>query len=67
MIVLQDLAFAYKNAEMNLMALDYFKRFLNLSWELYDHTAEIRAYENLASQYFMIGDFEKAETFYIRV
>jgi hypothetical protein len=36
MAVTQDIAVAYRNADMKFKALDYFKKFLNLSWELYD-------------------------------
>ena len=40
---------------------------MNLAWESFDRQAEIRAYENLSSEYHSLGDLQKAKHFHYRV
>ena len=51
---------AYRELRKNELAIDYFKYQLSLAWELQDLAAEMRSYDNLAIEYYYVGDLKKA-------
>lgn len=58
---------AYRELRKNELAIDYFKYQLSLAWELQDLAAEMRSYDNLAIEYYYVGDLKKAQLYHERV
>ena len=57
----------YRSVRYYRRAVDYFKCQLALAWELNDEDAEIRSYDNLAIEYYYIGNIKKAQLYHERV
>ena len=63
----EQLGTCYRHLRYHELATDYFKFSLSLAWELGDQAAEMRAYDNLAIEYFYIGNINKAKIYHDRV
>ena len=63
----EQLGTCYRQLRYHELAADYFKYSLSLAWELNDQTAEMRNYDNLAVEYFYIGNIDKAKLYHERV
>ena len=57
----------YRSIRYYKRAVDYFKYQLSLAWELNDMEAEMRSYDNLAIEYYYIGNINKAKLYHDRV
>ena len=44
---------------MHLVAVDFFKKQLCISWEIESERDELNAYQNIAQEYYYIGNLEK--------
>ena len=51
----------------NELAVDYFKCQLSIAWELGDEQGELRSYDNLSTEYYYVGNMEKATLYHERV
>ena len=49
------------------LAVDYFKCQLSLAWERKDEKGELRSYDNLSTEYYYVGNIEKATLYHERV
>ena len=44
---------------MHSLAVDFFKKQLQICWEINSERDELIAYQNIATEYYYIGDMEK--------
>ena len=44
---------------MHLLAVDFFKKQLQISWDIDSERDELLAYQNIATEYYYIGNMEK--------
>ena len=63
----EQIGMAYRSIRYYKRAVDYFKCQLALAWELNDIEAEMRSYDNLAIEYYYIGNIKKAKLFHERL
>ena len=63
----EQIGMTYRTIRYYKRAVDYFKYQLSLAWELNDEQAEMRSYDNLAIEYYYIGNIEKARLYHDRV
>ena len=45
--------------KMHLIAVDFFKKQLQICWEIESERDELIAYQNIATEYYYIGDLKK--------
>ena len=63
----EQIGMAYRSIRYHKRAVDYFKCQLALAWELDDQEAELHCYDNLAIEYYYIGNIKKAKLYHERV
>ena len=49
----------YRLMRMHSLAVDFFKKQLQICWEINSERDELIAYQNIATEYYYIGDMEK--------
>lgn len=59
----EQIGMTYRGLRYYKRAVDYFKCQLSLAWELNDYDSEMRSYDNLAIQYYYIGNIVKARLY----
>jgi len=52
----EQIGMCYRMLRFHELASDYFKFQLSLAWELNDREAEMKSYDNLAIEYYYIGN-----------
>lgn len=57
----------YRTLRYHELATDYFKYQLSLAWEMNDQKQEMKSYDNLAIEYYYIGNITKAKLYHDRV
>ena len=63
----EQLGMCYRQLRFHERATDYFKYSLSIAWEINDQVAEMRNYNNLAVEYFYVGNIEKTKLYHDRV
>lgn len=63
----EQIGMCYRTLRFHELASDYFKFQLSIAWEINDRAAEMRSYDNLAIEYYYIGNIQKAKLYHDRV
>ena len=59
MMLCEQLGMCYRLMRMHLVAVDFFKKQLCISWDIESERDELLAYQNIAQEYYYIGNLEK--------
>ena len=63
MMTCEQIAMCYRLMRMHSQAVDFFKKQLELAWEIDSQKDERLAYQNIATEYYYIGDLYKMKLF----
>jgi tetratricopeptide (TPR) repeat protein len=55
--LMEQIALCYRLMRVHGVAVDFFKKELQHAWQMGDKSAELDAYNHLATEYYYIGDF----------
>ena len=62
-----QLGYCYRLVRLHGVAVDYFKKMLELAWDQNNQAAEIQAYDMISMEYYHMNDIEKAKLYEDRV
>ena len=55
-----QLGYCYRVAGSHQLSADYYLKMLQLAWDTNDNVKEIEAYMELSTQYYYLGELDKA-------
>ena len=61
MYAYKQIGYCYQQIKEYELALKCFKKQLQIAWHINSHEGEMSAFDNLAIQYFYLGDLEKSK------
>ena len=59
MIICEQIGHCYRQMRMHATACDFFKKQLTMCWEMENEKDELRAYQNVAVEYYYLGNMTK--------
>ena len=55
----EQIGHCYRQMRMHATAADFFKKQLTMCWEMENEKDELRSYQNIAVEYYYLGNMEK--------